>query len=93
MQLYEAVCDDNGCSDIGCGHNSSDAPPAVLLLPEEFEVLDLDDVPHLVELLNIARERGDDNIGALAFGAEVPWYKESGIRHAFPTAPTWQVSL
>ena len=45
------------------------------------------------------RELRKDAIGALTFGAEIPPYKDGmlpcspKLRHAFPTAPTWQVQL
>ena len=91
LQLYEEVCDDVGCSDIGCGHNASDFAPMVLLMPKEFEIIDYDDMEKYVELINVARLRADDNIGALTFGAQTPEYNNSGLRLAFPTAPTWQV--
>ena len=51
-----------------------------------------------VRLLNIGELR-KDQIGALTFGASIPPYKDGALpssprlRHAFPTAPTWQVSL
>ena len=51
-----------------------------------------------VRLLNIGELR-KDSIGALTFGAEIPPYKDGmlpcspKLRHAFPTAPTWQVLL
>ena len=49
-----------------------------------------------MRLLNIGELR-KDAIGALTFGAEIPPYKDGALpsapalRHAFPTAPTWQV--
>lgn len=55
-------------------------------------MLDTDQMGRFVELINIARLRADNNIGALTFGAEVPDYKDSGRRLAYPTAPTWQAS-
>ena len=51
-----------------------------------------------VRLLNIGELR-KDAIGALTFGAEIPPYKDGmlpcspKLRHALPTAPTWQVLL
>ena len=51
-----------------------------------------------MRLLNIGELR-KDAIGALTFGAEIPPYKDGmlpcspKLRHAFPTAPTWQVLL
>lgn len=51
-----------------------------------------------VRLLNIGELR-KDSIGALTFGAEIPPYKDGALptapklRYAFPTAPTWQVSI
>ena len=51
-----------------------------------------------MRLLNIGELR-KDSIGALTFGAEIPPYKDGmlpcspRLRHAFPTAPTWQVLL
>lgn len=92
MQLYDDVCDSVGCSDVGCGQNASDVAQVVLLMPRKFEILDYGQMEKLVELINIARLRADDNIGALTFGAEIPEYKDSGRRLAYPTAPTWQVS-
>lgn len=91
MQLYEEACDNVGCSDVGCRGNASDAAATLLLMPTGFEVLNDSTTGRLVELINIARLRGDDNIGGLAFGAEVPEYRGSGRRLAYPTAPTWQV--
>ena len=49
-----------------------------------------------VRLLNIGELRRD-RIGALTFGARIPPYKDGALpsapalRHAFPTAPPWQV--
>lgn len=91
------MCDAEGCTDLGCGvHNSSSAPPTILLLPPQFSVLNESRLPELVRLLNIGELRRDA-IGALTFGAEIPAYKDGmlptapKLRYAFPTAPTWQV--
>lgn len=87
-QLYEEICDAAQCTDTGCDH--SDAPATVLLLPAAYSVINESSIPDLVDLLNIGELRGD-NVGALTFGAEIPEYKNNGIkRRAFPTAPTWQ---
>lgn len=89
-QLYEEICDAAQCTDTGCDH--SDAPATVLLLPAAYSVINESSVPGLVDLLNIGELRGD-SVGALTFGAEIPEYKNNGIkRRAFPTAPTWQAS-
>ena len=104
MQLFERVCDAAKCSDIGCAGPPTGEPPfapSLLLLPREFSLLNASTVPELVELLNIAELRGD-TLGGLTFGAELPPYMgrlgdgcptgaACGLRHAFPTAPTWQV--
>ena len=90
-QLYEEICDAAQCTDTGC--DGSDAPATVLLLPAAYSVINESSIPGLVDLLNIGELRGD-NVGALTFGAEIPEYKNNGIkRRAFPTAPTWQARL
>lgn len=87
-QLYEQVCDVAQCSDTGC--DASDAPATVLLLPQAYTLINESRLPELVNLLNIGELRGDA-VGGLTFGAEIPEYKNNGIRRtAYPTAPTWQ---
>ena len=88
-QLFEQVCDAAQCSDIGCDA-SSDAAATVLLLPAAYSVINESRIPELVQLLSIGELRGD-TVGGLTFGAEIPEYKNNGVRRtAFPTAPTWQ---
>ncbi len=97
-QLYEEVCELEGCSDIGCKNPALDSPATILLLPPQFSVINETQLPELVRLLNIGELR-KDAIGALTFGAEIPPYKDGALpsapklRYAFPTAPTWQVRL
>ncbi|CAL8463815.1 g3349 [Coccomyxa elongata] len=98
LELYEEVCDAEGCTERGCSAvtNATSAPPTILLLPPQFSVLNESRLPELVRLLNIGELR-KDSIGALTFGAEIPPYKDGALptapklRYAFPTAPTWQV--
>ncbi|KAK9821580.1 hypothetical protein WJX81_008053 [Elliptochloris bilobata] len=75
LELWEAVCGDGAVSD-------PDLP--LLLLPEEYALLDPQAAPEeLSELLLVSTAR-DNGVGALVFGAQMP----SG-KHAFPTGPTW----
>ena len=88
LQLYEHVCDERQCTDIGC--SDPDIPATVLLLPPEYELLDPAQLPGLVQLLNVGELRGSP-VGGLTFGAEVPEYRGRGKRLSYPSGPTWQV--
>ena len=49
MQLYEEVCDAEGCNDIGCRNPRADSAPAtIMLLPPQFSVLNESRLPELV---------------------------------------------
>ena len=49
MQLYEEVCDAEGCNDIGCSHaRDASAPATIMLLPPQFSVLNETRLPELV---------------------------------------------
>ena len=88
LQLYEHVCDERQCTDIGCSNPG--IPATVLLLPPEYELLDPGQLPALVQLLNVGELRGSP-VGGLTFGAQVPEYKGRGKRLSYPSGPTWQV--
>ncbi len=48
-QLYEEVCDAEGCNDIGCSHTrDASAPATIMLLPPQFSVLNESRLPELV---------------------------------------------
>lgn len=48
-QLYEEVCDAEGCNDIGCSHaRDASAPATIMLLPPQFSVLNETRLPELV---------------------------------------------
>ena len=48
-QLYEEVCDAEGCNDIGCSHaRDASAPATIMLLPPQFSVLNESRLPELV---------------------------------------------
>ncbi len=50
MQLYEEVCDAEGCNDIGCRNPRADGAPAtIMLLPPQFSVLNESRLPELVQ--------------------------------------------
>ncbi len=89
MQLYEHVCDERECTDIGCAN--PDIPGAVLLTPAEYEIIDESKLPELVKLLSIGQLTGSP-VGGLTFGAHVPEIKNRGERVSYPSGPTWQVS-
>ena len=38
LQLYEHICDEQECTDIGC--SNPEVPATVLLKPEEYEIVD-----------------------------------------------------
>ena len=88
LQLYEHVCDERQCTDIGC--SNPDIPATVLLLPPEYELADAAQLPALVQLLNVGQLRGSP-VGGLTFGAQVPEYRGRGKRLSYPSGPTWQV--
>jgi len=51
LQLYEEVCDAEGCNDIGCSHaRDVSAPATIMLLPPQFSVLNETRLPELVRL-------------------------------------------
>ena len=89
VQLYEHVCDERRCTDIGC--EDPDVPATVLLLPPDFQLLDSAQLPELVKLLSVGELRGS-SVGGLTFGAEVPEYKNRGRKVSYPSGPTWQVT-
>ena len=88
MQLYEHVCDERECTDIGCAN--PDIPGAVLLTPAEYEIIDESKLPELVKLLSAGQLMGSP-VGGLTFGAHVPEIKNRGQRVSYPSGPTWQV--
>ena len=88
MQLYEHVCDERECTDIGCAN--PDIPGAVLLKPAEYEIMDESRLPELVKLLSVGQLTGSP-VGGLTFGAHVPEIKKRGERVSYPSGPTWQV--
>lgn len=90
MQLYEHVCDERECTDIGC--QNPEVPATVLLLPPDFQLLDEAQLPELVKLLSLGELR-NSALGGLTFGAEVPQYKDRGQRVSYPSGPTWQVYI
>ena len=50
VQLYEEVCDAEGCNDIGCRNPRADSAPAtIMLLPPQFSVLNESRLPELVQ--------------------------------------------
>lgn len=87
MQLFEHVCDERECTDIGC--SNEDIPGAVLLMPPEYELRNASALPELVRLLHVGQLRGS-SIGGLTFGAAVPEYRGRGLRISHPSGPTWQ---
>lgn len=89
-QLYEHVCDERRCLDIGC--EDPDVPATVLLLPPDFQLLDAEQLPELVKLLSVGELRGS-SVGGLTFGAQIPEYKGRGVRVSYPSGPTWQVDI
>ncbi len=52
MQLYEEVCDAEGCTERGCSAttNATSAPPTILLLPPQFSVMNESRLPDLVRI-------------------------------------------
>ena len=88
VQLYEHVCDERECTDIGCAN--PDIPGAVLLTPAEYEIVDEAKLPELVRLLSVGQLTGSP-VGGLTFGAHVPEIKNRGQRVSYPSGPTWQV--
>ena len=88
LQLYEHVCDERECTDIGCGN--PDIPGAVLLKPAEYEIVDEAKLPELVKLLSAGQLLGSP-VGGLTFGVHVPEVKHRGLRVSYPSGPTWQV--
>lgn len=88
LQLYEHVCDERKCTDIGC--QDPDVPATVLLLPPDFQLLPDVQLPELVKLLSVGELRGS-SLGGLTFGSEIPEYKGRGRRVSYPSGPTWQV--
>ena len=88
VQLYEHVCDERECTDIGCAN--PDIPGAVLLTPAEYEIMDEAQLPELVKLLSVGQLTGS-SVGGLTFGAHVPEIKGRGQRVSYPSGPTWQV--
>lgn len=49
VQLYEEVCDAEGCNDIGCSRPRDEGAPAtIMLLPPQFSVLNESRLPDLV---------------------------------------------
>ena len=89
LQLYEHVCDERECTDIGC--SNPEIPGAVLLKPAEYEVISEEELPELVKLLSIGQLKGSP-VGGLAFGVNVPEVKNRGTRVSYPSGPTWQVT-
>ena len=56
VQLYEEVCDAEGCNDIGCRNPRADGAPAtIMLLPPQFSVLNESRLPELVQSPTPAR--------------------------------------
>ena len=53
VQLYEHVCDERECTDIGC--SNPEIPAAVLLKPAEYELVDEAQLPELVKLLSVGQ--------------------------------------
>ena len=53
VQLYEHVCDERECTDIGC--SNPEIPAAVLLKPAEYDLVDEAQLPELVKLLSIGQ--------------------------------------
>ncbi|CAL5218412.1 g88 [Coccomyxa viridis] len=88
LQLYEHVCDERECTDIGCAN--PDIPGAVLLKPAEYEIMDESRLPELVKLLSVGQLTGSP-VGGLTFGAHVPEIKKRGERVSYPSGPTWQI--
>ena len=86
-QLFEHICDERECTDIGC--SNPDIPATVLLMPPEYELINASALPDLVRLLSVGQLRGSP-IGGLTFGSEVPEYKGRGLRISHPSGPTWQ---
>ena len=89
LQLYEHICDEQECTDIGC--SNPEVPATVLLKPEEYEIVDEARLPELVKLLSVGQLKGSP-VGGLTFGVHVPEVKNRGQRVSYPSGPTWQVS-
>ena len=89
LQLYEHICDEQECTDIGC--SNPEVPATVLLKPEEYEIVDEARLPELVKLLSIGQLKGSP-VGGLTFGVHVPEVKNRGQRVSYPSGPTWQVT-
>ena len=88
LQLYEHICDEQECTDIGC--SNPEIPATVLLKPEEYEIVDEARLPELVKLLSVGQLKGSP-VGGLTFGVHVPEVKKRGQRVSYPSGPTWQV--
>ena len=88
LQLYEHICDEQECTDIGC--SNPEVPATVLLKPEEYEIVDEARLPELVKLLSVGQLKGSP-VGGLTFGVHVPEVKKRGQRVSYPSGPTWQV--
>lgn len=55
-QLYEEVCDAEGCNDIGCSRaRDAGAPATIMLLPPQFSVLNESRLPELVSSYSAPR--------------------------------------
>lgn len=90
VQLYEHVCDERECTDIGC--QNPEIPATVLLMPPDYKLRDEARLPELVKLLSAGQLRGSP-IGGLTFGAYIPEYKGRTERVSHPSGPTWQASI